>query len=614
MTQPIVLNWMINSTNQTEQHIYRKIDELAETPLAVVGPLVTTFEDTDATTLAAANVTYRVESVGVYRGVQTKETSLVATYTAPAPSDEMYFTTTAGTIYYQGTIGDVITMSDSSTFTVADNWVNGYAAPAGKHMVKLTSAREWDLAISGEILIEVHNFPTISTVEAIKLWTPMEDSSNLIAVPATLPANFTSLDFMFNFCTSFNQDLSGWDTSRINWMAGTFQYCTSFNGDISGWDTSNVTNMRNMFLNANVFNQPIGNWNTSNVTDISAMFSSADSFNQPIGNWDMSKVWKASNLFEGAGAFNQDISMWDTSNVTIMSRMFQDAVAFNQDLSQWCVPKLLTLPTDFALWAPLFTSDKFPVWGTCPRGENVTPPEANAMYFTTTAGDLNYKGVAGDVFTLSDGQVISVDYTWGNAFTVPAGKHKVTFAEERTTYPRLAGPALTEVHNFPTTPSVNRVRFQTDIGVGAPNLIKVPAILPANINDLSYMFREATAFNQDINVWDTSNVTSMTGMLYNATAFNQPIGSWNTSNVTNMSYMFYNATAFNQPIGGWNVSKVTDMEEMLSVATSFNQDLSQWCVALITSMPINFNSYSGGILSVDKLPVWGTCPRGENLI
>ena len=50
-------------------------------------------------------------------------------------------------------------------------------------------------------------------------------------------------------------------------------YRSSFNNDISGWDTSSITNMSHMFLGASAFNQPLDNWNVSNVTDMSAMFT-----------------------------------------------------------------------------------------------------------------------------------------------------------------------------------------------------------------------------------------------------------------------------------------------------------------------------------------------------
>ncbi|KAF3978807.1 MAG: BspA family leucine-rich repeat surface protein, partial [Methylococcales symbiont of Iophon sp. n. MRB-2018] len=42
-----------------------------------------------------------------------------------------------------------------------------------------------------------------------------------------------------------------------------------------------------------------------------------------------------------------------------------------------------------------------------------------------------------------------------------------------------------------------------------------------------------------------SNVTNMSFMFRSAFAFNQDIGNWNTANVTNMSNMFYEAVDFN---------------------------------------------------------------------
>ncbi len=109
----------------------------------------------------------------------------------------------------------------------------------------------------------------------------------------------------------------------------------------------------------------------------------------------------------------------------------------------------------------------------------------------------------------------------------------------------------------------------------------------SNVTDMFGMFANAWAFNQPIGGWNTSNVTNMSLMFFNTPSFNQPIGGWNTSNVTNMSCMFWGA-AFTQPIGGWNTSKVTDMNRMFHNNVSFNQNIGGWDTSNVTDMSAMF--------------------------
>ena len=179
--------------------------------------------------------------------------------------------------------------------------------------------------------------------------------ANLTEVPTTIPQNVTDTGSMFNGASSFNQDISSWDTSSVTNMGSMFQGASSFNQDISSWDTSSVTNINIMFASATSFDQDISSWDTSSVTTMASMFNGASSFNQDISSWDTSSVTSMSSMFRQASSFNQDISSWDTSSVTNMDRMFLAASVFNQDLSSW-ITGLTSQPARFSRNANAWTN------------------------------------------------------------------------------------------------------------------------------------------------------------------------------------------------------------------------------------------------------------------
>ena len=138
------------------------------------------------------------------------------------------------------------------------------------------------------------------------------------------------------------------DTSKITDMSALFQGDSSdFNREkfsgIEYWNVSNVKNMSRMFANTD-FNQDIGSWDVSNVTNMSGMFSNSP-FNQNISSWDVSNVTDMSFMFSNS-PFNQNISSWDVSNVKNMSWMFSES-SFNQDISSWNVSNVTNMSCIF---------------------------------------------------------------------------------------------------------------------------------------------------------------------------------------------------------------------------------------------------------------------------
>jgi surface protein len=160
-------------------------------------------------------------------------------------------------------------------------------------------------------------------------------------------SNVIDLSVAFLGASSFNQNINNWNTSNVISLYNTFSLATSFNQNLTNWDTHNVNNMQETFFGANSFNGNISNWNTSNVVNMGYTFQAASSFNQSINNWDTSEVTNFEGMFQGATSFNQNISRWDTHNATTMAYMFDGATSFNQDLGNWNVSSATTLEDMF---------------------------------------------------------------------------------------------------------------------------------------------------------------------------------------------------------------------------------------------------------------------------
>ena len=204
--------------------------------------------------------------------------------------NEISFTTLEGEVGYTGTELDQILLSDGTIVDIpVTSQTYSFNVPAGTHKVKLVdfSDRHNSVIISGEALVELHNFPTLSTVTHFGFHIGEYPSSdNLTKVPNFLPSNITDISYMFAWASSFNQDISGWNVSNVTNMSDMFEGVGSFNQPLNDWDVSNVTDMYSMFYHARSFNQDLSMWCVSKIT------SAPYGFNGSTPNWTLPKpVW-----------------------------------------------------------------------------------------------------------------------------------------------------------------------------------------------------------------------------------------------------------------------------------------------------------------------------------
>jgi surface protein len=485
-------------------------------------------------------------------------------------------------------------------------------------------------------------------------------------MPADIPSTVTDLSFMFRNATTFNQNITSWNTFNVTDMSFMFSNTGAFNQPIGNWDLTQVTDLHHMFSGASAFNRNLSAWNTANVVNMAGVFAFAGAFNNGCAagvttcplQWDTSAVESMFEMFRNASVFNQDINNdadgnWNTANVTDFERMFEDATAFNQDLSSWCVSGVGAAPFNFASGTPAgFTGARQPQWGTCPEPASslsltIQTTTANQTMALPLRGTVNVAIDWGDngANNCPTSATSGVDITCTYA---TAGTYNIAVRPGSGPGPWLTGlgPAnstYTGVTLITAIDSFGELGIQSLSGLlrtgGNPTM---PAVLPATVTDLSHMFAVNTTFNRNISAWDTSNVTDMWSMFANSEAFNQNLSSWDTSKVTRfqtmflaastfnngcapgvttcplqwdtsaattMLGMFERATVFNQDIGSWNTAQVTDMSWMFREASAFNQDLSGWCVPQIGTKPDNFDGITPAWTKTDRQPKWGTCPE-----
>uniref|UniRef100_UPI00131F0956 BspA family leucine-rich repeat surface protein n=1 Tax=Flagellimonas amoyensis TaxID=2169401 RepID=UPI00131F0956 len=280
----------------------------------------------DGDKTATAQITIKVTNVneGGEVGLADDPASFITTWKTTVANEEIVI----GTNYYENHVYDyAIDWGDGTVeqITVSDDATHVYAT-AGTYTVAIKGQFPHFLMYNeidqerGKKLMSIEQWGTVQWED---MSVAFHNCVNMVYNATDVPdlSNVTNMQGMFEGATSFNGDISGWDTSNVTDMSILFAGATAFNGDIGGWDTSNVTDMSYMFAGATAFNGDIGGWDTSSVTSLEGMFSRATAFNQDIGGWNTSMVTNMGAMFYGATSFDQNLGNWNIGNVTSMDFM-----------------------------------------------------------------------------------------------------------------------------------------------------------------------------------------------------------------------------------------------------------------------------------------------------
>ena len=481
---------------------------------------------------------------------------------------------------------------------IKDFFIPGYGVvPAGNNIVTLkrffdsVDPSVWTAGGDGQIIIDMGSWD-MSEVRDLSF------AFSDILLPLPLRSTFNNHSYW-----------NDWNVSKVTSINSVFKSTVSdtMSPIISNWSFNELTNIVSAFEGVSTFNQDISSWDVSSVTDMSYAFKFATTFNQDISSWDVSSVTNMTSLFEGAGSFNQPIATWNVSSVTNMTSLFYNADAFNQDISTWDTLEMPNVePTNFV------------------GGTSASFPEGNKPIW----GQRN-----GYFYPLSNSATDPTSQTWRDNHA-PAG---YTFT------PNVGISATEHFTDFTSMFEGNSTFNDPDV---ATWMTYQPNGFSKNVLAADDMFKNATAFDQDLSSWTfyfvdnkpadfelNSGITSekLPGFLsphgkvlwrmsawaedlngnshksvYEGTPYEfiPYVGYLFSTPPTSAKGLFYtsnkNDAVFAQgpnfsaeavkyateaaDIATWDTSSVTDMSDMFYYSSRFNHNISSWDTSSVTSM------------------------------
>ena len=157
-----------------------------------------------------------------------------------------------------------------------------------------------------------------------------ESSTNAITLIWNNKINSSAC--LFRGCKDISEvDLSGFDSSELEYMQGMFWNCENLNSiNFKNFDSSKVIDMHYTFRNCqNLSSLDISNFDTSSVENMGFMFAETKSLiSLNLSHFNTSKVKIMYDMFKDCTSLSEiDISNFDTSNLIKISQMFENCIS-----------------------------------------------------------------------------------------------------------------------------------------------------------------------------------------------------------------------------------------------------------------------------------------------
>ena len=465
-------------------------------------------------------------------------------------------------------------------------------------------------------------------------------TGNWFFKPLSYTSDLEDLHETFYNCTSFNSDISWWDTAKVTNMSSMFYNTNSFRSNLGDWDVEQVENMYGMFQNNFVFRSDLRKWNTSNVQNMSRILQECRSWNAPIMAWDTSKVTNMSFMFYNANRFNQPLGEWDVSLVTNMRGMFQKVTPYDQDLTPWCVTNV----TDYVYFASQAkfetNTDKHPQWGTCPPKLIVAPviaAEDESSLICDIGADIIIKAdaITDPVGTVTNqwqmrrvgdslGDWENLSGETGDRYTAQEGDYRIRLLQTITADTGVRKAASNEVRvdisifgdfvAFKIAPEINNRPFtlrgtliEETSYVYNPNRERI-VINPGEwsaVFDKPGVYLVGSEYLTSVNLQDmpcdftidpTSYMEKIDDMSYlvnNCSQFTQDMSWLDTSKVKSIAYIFNGCSKQSSDLSYWDTSNCTNFAHAIQ-GTNVAYGPDAWDLSLAED--ISFIAYSANFI------------------